>query len=193
MLRIQEKLLEAGYSEDLVRDMLNLRVAAPSTFDILVAALPEADDPLDLEVTARMLTGKWAKAANGAMVDVFEPAARRHEPLWQSAAWAVGNAIDANWSDARFDDLARMVTDPSLGRGRQMIVYGMRKSKRAEAGPIAASLLTDPDVRLHALSVLMKHPVESARSELMAMSEEKGIIGRKARKALANLDAREKE
>lgn len=165
---------------------------------ILIHWLVLVDDPQRANASARALTFRWAREAYDPLVDALPLFTERsrsdsveHPERWANAAWAVGNAIDVLWRDDRFDELAGFVRDPTNGKARQMVLYGMRKSKRPEAADVAASLVEDPEMRLHAISVLMKHPSEQARAGLERLLG-LPVVGVKARKALERLDERTK-
>lgn len=158
-----EELRELGYSVTSASELPRLGVKYSAAVPVLAKWLPRADTPHDVEWIARPLAVPWARREGyDALVDEFPKVASRGES-WRDAAWAIGNALEVVWRDDRFDELAEYVRSRSFGRSRQMIVLGMRKSKRLEAGEVLASLLGDDDVKGHAAQSLAKHPTEAAR------------------------------
>lgn len=93
------------------------------------------------------------------------------------------------WDDAHFDDLVGLARDRSFGRAREMIVLGLSRSKRPEAGGVLTELLDDADVNGHAVKALRKLRVPSARPGLERMlGDKRAWVRKEARRALANLD-----
>lgn len=185
----------AGIDVDHVQDLRSRPDVYRRAVPIVAAWLTRIDDPAEAQWTVRVLASRWAKPAFDTLVDALLLYAARARAGgsdavgWGDAAWAAGNAIEVVWNDSRFDDLAAFVQDGANGAMRQMVVYGMRKSKRPEAPAIATALLADDEVAQHAIAVLLKHPIERARPGLEALLDTPGVRV-KARAVLERMDER---
>ena len=60
-------------------------------------------------------------------------------------------------------DYLRIVSDPTFGRNRQMLVLLLGKLKEESAIPVLIDLLEDEEVRLHAISALGQFKREEFR------------------------------
>ena len=82
-------------------------------------------------------------------------------------------------------DLAR---ERSYGRGREMLVLGLARSKRREAGEVLIDLLDDPDVNGHAVKALRKLKDPRAREGLERMlDDDRSWVRKEAQRTLAVL------
>jgi hypothetical protein len=146
--------------EDLGRFVNDVTYLQPSMFDeraaapVLLELLPTLTDPTLVGAVAAHLRRPWARpGAFGALGDTF----RRWAPLSAGAGWQLGDAL-AN--AARLDDLPvllYLVSDTRYGAARQMIVDSpWRFWSSALVKPALVSLITDPDVALHAMSALRR-------------------------------------
>lgn len=130
----------------------------PMAFDfgrsvpILLRWLPRMANPLVKEVIVRSLTTRFAKpVAAPTLIDEF-----RRTPLEQWALkWAIGNALDVVADQSFVEDLLELVSDPSHGAARDMII---RRLGRARKDPhvvdVLLVLLRQEDVTLPAISAL---------------------------------------
>jgi HEAT repeat protein len=74
------------------------------------------------------------------------------------------------------------------GRARQMIVFGLGRLRDPSAEETALALLTDQDVRLHAIVALGKMKSQRALFELERLIPDKSPgISREARKAITKI------
>jgi HEAT repeat protein len=102
--------------------------------------------------------------------------------------WTIGNALDVAWDDAHFEELASLARDRSYGRAREMVVLGLGRSRRPDAGRVLVELLEDSEVNGHAVEALGKLGVPYARDALERMtSDSRGWVRSAATKALAKL------
>lgn len=58
----------------------------------------------------------------------------------------IGKALEVLWDDTCFDDLVSLAQDRSFGKAREMVVLGLGRSKKPEAGGVLMELLSDPVV-----------------------------------------------
>jgi HEAT repeat protein len=137
----------------------------------------------------------WARdGALGPLVDEFKAIPEPVGPAGQSLRWAIGNALEVLWDDERFFDLLYLARERSYGRAREMVVLGLGRSKRPEAGGILIELLNDPDVSGHAVKALAKLRLQEARPGLEKMlGDDRSWVRRAARKALSDLDLEKRD
>jgi len=103
--------------------------------------------------------------------------------------WVVGNALDVLWDDSRFDDLAELLLDSKYGGDRQMLAWGMGKSRRPEATAVLLEVSEDPEIGGHAVRSLAKLADPQARPALeVALNHKEAWVRNYAKKGLAHLD-----
>lgn len=159
---VRDSLTQAGVegAEDLGRFVNDATYSRPSVFDeraampVLLDLLPTLTDSTLVGAVAGHLRRPWARpTAFGALVDGF----RIWAPQDGDTGWQLGDALA---SAAQPDDLPvllNLVCNARYGTARQMIVdslWRFRKSPLVE--PALVSLITDPDVALHAMSALRR-------------------------------------
>jgi hypothetical protein len=183
---ILAKLVEAGYDVGSLAELRHSGVRYRKSVPIMTAALSEITEQKTLMELVRALSVPWAKPdATGPLVDLFR---RAEDSTGLGLRWAIGNALDVTWDDARFDDLVELARDRAYGRAREMVVLGLGRSKRPEAGDILIGLLDDPDVNGHAVKALAKLKVPRARPGLERMlDDERAWVRKEAQRALAAL------
>lgn len=189
---ILAELAEAGLEAP---DLVTLRKSGtrypePAT-EVLVRWLePTTDDPSLQEKLVRALSVPWArKAALPALLQLFTDAPGGTPPA-DSRRWAIGNALDVLATDAVFDEMAALATDPTHGASRQMIVSWLGKTKkhRDRAVDILLDLLDDPDVSGQAVDALARLKDPRSLDALRAMTDDsRGWVRTKARKTVAAL------
>lgn len=184
---ILARLGQAGYEVASLAELRHSGVRYRKAIPIMTAALSETTETKTLIELVRALSVPWARPeATGSLVDLFR---RVDDSTGLGLRWAVGNALDVTWDDAHFDDLVGLARDRSFGRAREMIVLGLSRSKRPEAGGVLTELLDDADVNGHAVKALRKLRVPSARPGLERMlGDKRAWVRKEARRALANLD-----
>jgi len=183
---IVEKLTDAGYSVRSLAELRHSGVRYRKAIPIMVAALLQTADPKVQMELVRALSVPWAKPdATGPLIEFFQ---RIEDGTGSSLRWAVGNALDVTWDDARFDDLVKLARDRRYGRAREMLVLGFARSERLEAGTFLIELLDDSTVSGHAVKALRKLKVPAARDGLEAMlDDERAWVRKEAKLALAAL------
>jgi HEAT repeat protein len=183
---ILAKLSEVGYEVDSLAELRRSGTRYREAVPILIAALSETAESRTLMELVRALSVPWAKPeATRPLVDLFR---RVEDSTGLGLRWAVGNALDVTWDDARFDDLVELARDRSYGRAREMVVLGFARSKRPEASDVLIALLDDTDVNGHAVKALRKLKVRSARAGLEGMlGDDRAWVRKEAQRALAAL------
>lgn len=187
---ILEQLREVGYEVCSLAGLRHLGVRYRKAVPILIAALPTTSAPATLMELVRALTVPWAKpAATRPMITAFETVPATPGASLNSLRWAVGNALEVVWDDEFFDALVSLACDRAYGRDREMIVLGLGRSKKPEAGSILIELLDDPAVSGHAVKALRKLRAPEARSGLERMlGDDRAWVRKEAQRALAALD-----
>lgn len=183
---ILAELVEAGYDVGSLAELRHSGVRYRKAVPIMTAALSGTADAKTLMELVRALSVPWAKPdATGPLVELFR---RVEDSTGLGLRWAVGNALDVTWDDARFDDLVGLVRDRSYGRAREMVVLGLGRSKRPEAGDVLIELLDDLVVSGHAVKALRKLKVPGARAGLERMlDDDRAWVRKEAQRALAAL------
>lgn len=189
MSGILEDLTAAGYPVESISDLRESRTRYRAAVPILVRWLKRANSTFEEEQIVRALSVPWAKdEAVGPLIDRFR-ALSGDDPQTRLLRWAIGNALEILWDDSRFDDLARLAQDPSFGKAREMVVLGLGRSRKSEAGKLLIELLRDPVVSGHAVKALGKLRLADARPGLESMlSDERAWVRKEARRALLKLD-----
>lgn len=189
-MRIAEELANLGYDVGSVHELRNSGQRYADAIPLLLRALEESEDIREKESLVRALSVPWAKpAALKPLIEEF----KRH-PICDDMQifylrWAIGNAFEVLWDDSYFDELTNLALDSQYGREREMIVLGMGRSKRPEAGDMLIGLLHDPEVNGHAVQALAKLKLPRARPGLERMtSDERAWVRRAAKRGLAKLE-----
>jgi len=185
---ILSRLADLGYVVGSVDELRESGLRYASAVPVLIAALNSSVDRRDQEVLVRALSVPWAAPeALGPLISLFREA---DDASGLGLRWAVGNALEVLWDDSRFDDLVDLCCDRSFGRAREMLVLGLARSKRPEAGEVLIGLLDDGDVNGHAVLALSRLNVAEARQGIESMKHDDRAWVRKAvASALAKLPA----
>lgn len=175
-----------GYDVGSVADLRTSGVRYRDAIPVLLAGLQCAEDRKVKGEIVRALSVPWAKpAATGPLIEEFKQV---EDETGMGLRWTVGNALEVVWDDARFDDLVSLVRDETFGKAREMIVLGLGRSKKPEAGAVLIELLGDPVVSGHAVKALRKLRIPAARPGLERMlDDDRAWVRREARQALAAL------
>lgn len=183
---ILERLAEAGYNVQSLAELRQSGVRYRDAIPTLIAALSETSDAKTQMELARVLSVPWAKPeATGPLIELFR---RVNDSTGLGLRWAVGNALEVTWDDACFEDLVGLARDRAYGRAREMVVLGLARSTRTDAGDVLIELLDDPEVSGHAVKALRKLKLPAAREGLERMLEdERAWVRKEAKGALAAL------
>lgn len=180
---ILAELAAVGISVSSLDELVNSRARYPEAIPILVRWLPVVQERRVRDVLISALGRPWAGlAALDALIAEFTA------PADPTQLWHLGDAISYLWSDSRWDQLVAIATDPANGAAREMIVYGMRRSKRAETVPVLLELLDDRQVSGHATEALVALRDPRALPGLERMTQDdRAWVRKKARQGIARL------
>ncbi len=183
---ILASLREVGYDVGSLAELRHSGVRYRKAVPILVAALPSVSEKKTLMEVVRALSVPWATpVATGPLIELFR---RVEDSTGLGVRWTVGNALDVTWNDDDFDRLVELARDRSYGRSREMLVLGLARSKRPEAGEVLVELLGDAEVSGHAVKALRKLKLPSARPGLERMlDDDRPWVRKEAQRALAAL------
>lgn len=129
----------------------------------------------------RSLTGQDSARGEGARVLVDEFRRLPNTDEWQSAKWAISDAL-ATLADASLaDDLLELLRDRRHGGARQRLCDALARTKDERAPDALIELLDEPDLAGHAISALRRFGpkawlphLERARPALVRLSEDRG-------------------
>ena len=139
---ILASLREVGYEVGSLAELRHSGLRYRKAIPILITALPHVAEKKTLMEVVRALSVPWAMpAATRPLIELFR---RADDPTGLGVRWAVGAALDVAWNDDEFDDLVELARDRSYGRSREMVVLGLARSKRPEAGEVLVELLENP-------------------------------------------------
>ena len=154
---------------DLLQALAEVGAPVQSVWDWVNGATPAAAIPVLIdwlgrigpehlrlrEGIVRALTTRAARPA--AAVTVAAEMKRQAEfgAGW-TTLWAYGNALAVVGDDTTYDQLAALVTDRSLGRGREMLPAAMAEMRSAGATDVLIGLLRDPEIGGHAAVALAR-------------------------------------
>ena len=183
---VLEALAAVGYDVESIADLRTSGVRYRDAIPVLLSGLQRSGDQKVKEEIVRALSVPWAKpAATGLLIEEFKQV---EDETGLGLRWTVGNALEVVWDDARFDDLVSLARDATFGRAREMVVLGLRRSKKPEAGAVLIELLADPLVSGHAVTALRKLRIPEARPGLERMlGDDRAWVRNEAKRALAAL------
>ena len=181
-----EALAAVGYDVESIADLRTSGVRYRDAIPVLLSGLQRSGDQKVKEEIVRALSVPWAKpAATGLLIEEFKQV---EDETGLGLRWTVGNALEVVWDDAWFDDLVSLARDATFGRAREMVVLGLRRSKKPEAGAVLIELLDDPVVSGHAVTALRKLRIPEARPGLERMlGDDRAWVRNEAKRALAAL------
>jgi len=184
-----EDLASAGFVVGSVTELRTSGVRYRDAVPVLLRWLPRAESSAEKEEIVRALSVPWARAeALGPLIEEFRAAPVPGTPKQELLRWAVGNGIEVLWDDAQFDELVELARDRRFGKAREMVVLGLARSNRPEAGEVLVELLDDPVVNGHAVKALGKLSVPQAREGLERMAgDRRAWVRRDAQRALSKL------
>jgi hypothetical protein len=184
-----QDLASAGFVVDSVSELRASGTRYRDAIPVLVRWLPRVGSPAEKEQIVRALSVPWARVgAIGPLIEEFRAPPVPGEPRRELLRWAVGNALEVLWDDTRFDDLVELARDQRFGKAREMVVLGLGRSARPEAGEILIELLDDPVVNGHAVKALGKLRVPQARNGLERMvGDSRSWVRKEAQRALSKL------
>jgi HEAT repeat protein len=187
-----------GYPVHSLFELINSKIRYRTAIPVLLKWLEVVNGRYNRKSVVAALGRPWAgiEALDG-LIRAFQIESGS-EGWIEIDRWEVGDAIAYLWTDQRYDELVSLACDPRYGEARQMIVYGMRKSKRSSTVDVLLELLDDPDVSLHATEALAalvkKSDDERIRLGLVRMArDERQWIREAAIRGLYGLESTEPE
>ena len=183
-----EELADVGYPVASVADLRSSGGRYRAAVPVLLRWLDRSEDIFEKEEIVRALSVPWARGeALGPLIELFRSVSFGGHEL-QLLRWAVGNALEVLCDDSRFEELVELARDESYGKAREMVVLGLGRSKKPEAGGVAIELLEDPVVSGHAVKALRRLKDPQARNGLQRMlDDERAWVRKEAQRALAAL------
>lgn len=183
-----EDLADVGYQVESVADLRSSGVRYRAAVPVLLRWLDRSEDTFQKEEIVRALSVPWARdEALEPLIELFRsfpPNGQEQELL----RWAIGNALEVLWDDLRFDELVALAREESFGKAREMVVLGLGRSKKPEAGAVLIEFLDDPVVSGHAVKALRKLKIPAARTGLERMlDDDRAWVRKEAQRALAAL------
>lgn len=208
------ELAELGYEVDTLDDLRHLGKPWRSAIPVLLRWLTRIDDPNVKENIVRCLSVPWVgNKATGELIWEFKKYApidpehaedisnlssaafikhlgtiKRRDPS-ASLAWAIGNALSIVDVKGFEKQIVEVCRNPKYGIARQMMVLGLgRLRQHPEAEETAIELLSDEDVKLHAIVALGKVKSKRALFELeKLLADKRAAIRKEARKAITKI------
>lgn len=186
-------LREAGVPVSDVWELVNARVQYQAAIPVLIDWLRDFDARVRgpgrsgvREGLVRALTVPAARpAAAPVLIGEFKKASDYSDT---GLGWVIGNALSVVAGDSVFGQIAELAADRRYGRARQMIVWGLGRSKHPGAVPLLIGLLDDPDVVAHAVMALGKLKPTGVRPPVERLLDHpQALVRREAKKALARL------
>lgn len=182
---ILDDLLRIGYK---VADLAALRShkdAWKASVPILLHWLPSVTHLNVKEEIIRLLGTPWTgNRATKYLIEEFRKTALEHPHY----AWAIGNTlstVDVKGFEKEIISLAR---HSQYGIARQMLVMGLHRLHNSEAAEAALDLLSDEDVKVHAIIALGKMKSKRALFHLeKLLTDKKPLIRKEARKAITKI------
>lgn len=186
---ILRDLESVGVSASSVSGLRTSGVRYRAAIPVLLTWLDRVDDPRLKDQVVRTLTVPWAGPdARLRLLREFREPGPQEDPTGTGLRWTVGNALEVLFDDDCYDEYARVVVDPAFGRGREMIVLALGRSKRPEAAGLLASLVADPTIGGHAIQALSRVATPAERAALESgLQDPRAWVRAAARRGLARL------
>jgi hypothetical protein len=181
--------LPIGDLWELVNAKAQFKAAIPVLIDWLYNVERRVPGPGQARVREGLVRALSVPAARPSAAPVLiEEFRKASDPSETGLGWVVGNALSVVADDSVFDEIAALAQDTGYGKARQMIVFGLGRSKDPRAVPLLVGLLGDEDVAAQAVMALgrLRPPgVRPAVERLLA--HPRALVRREAKKALARL------
>lgn len=183
---VLRELAVVGYEFESLADLRTSGVRYREAIPVLLSGLASGADRKVKGEIVRALTVPWAKpAATRTLTEQFREV---EDETGMGLRWSIGNALEVVWDDSCFDDLVGLAQAVEFGKAREMVVLGLARSKRSEAGEVLIELLDDSVVNGHAVKALRKLKVPAAWAGLEQMlSDDRAWVRKEAQRALAAL------
>lgn len=195
---VREALADHGVAggDELGRVVSTTRCVRPSALDeraampIFIELLPQVSDPQVVAVLASHLRRRWARPqAFGNLHAAFE----RWAIIEPTTGWHIGDALATTATTGELPILLRIATATEYGTARQMVVHCLwRFNASSEVETTLVSLISDPDVALHAMFALRRAiGAEAALPHLRRVHDEhwNDLVGATAKHQIRGAEA----
>ena len=190
-IKVVEALRAAGVRVDDVWDLANRSSVCREAIPVLLDQLTQVSDFKVKEGIVRALAGKEARRAEVFPYLLQELKELAPKPGSKYLSWAIGNTLSviAEPSDRKeFGKLVNLLNDRRLGTGRQMLTEALAKIKHPDAAQALIELLSDEDIKGHAIFALgeLRAP-EAANYIEPFLKSENAWLRKEARRALSKI------
>jgi len=188
-------LVAAGVSVQDIWDVVNSPKQYPEAIPVLMRWLenleewsePPEREKLEEAIVRSLTVPAARKVAAPLLIRRF-----RETPYTETNRWVIGNALGVVADPSSWEEIARLIIDPTYGTARQMIVYGLGKWKNPRVVPVLIRLLDDPDVSGHAAHALGLLRAKEAQRKLIELASRGSPFQRReARAALRRVSSAE--
>lgn len=174
-------------------EMVNARAQCKAAIPVLIDWLRDADarirSPGGTQVREGLVRALTVPAARPTAAAVLiEEFRKESDPGGTGLGWVIGNALSVVADDSVFDQIAELARDRRYGMARQMIVWGLCRSRHPDAVPLLLDLLDDHDVAAHAVIALGRLRPPGVRPSVEPLLDHpQPLVRREAKKALDRL------
>ena len=187
-----EDLESVGIKIQDLSDLVNMKGTYPAAIPVLldwlakIETVPAQDRGKLREMLVRSLSVPKARGVAGPqLVDEFRQV---EDPTGLGARWVIANALSVVADESIFDDLVELASDPSYGRGREMLMLAIAQTKDARAVQALVRMLDDNDLSGHAIAALGKLRAREARPEIERfLAHPEPWVRTEAKRALARM------
>lgn len=166
--------------DDPVEILVNMPVDAAPYADILLKYAQRLTDPKEIQFVARTMMQKQGfRHAVPWLLSLFEN--YPGNGLNKSDLWAIGYAIYTIDNEDQYSDVIKLCKKKKYGRGRQMLMGTLARSKRKAAYDLLLKLLHDPWLRGHAIEAVGRFGNPDAIPLLERLEVKKGLYEYKAK------------
>lgn len=183
---ILDDLAKIGFEVESLSALRNPKRSWEPTIPILLHWLPLVNHQDVRESIIRCLSVPWTgNRATAYLIEEF----RRTAAETNDYAWTIGNALSIVDVKGFEKEIINLCRNSKYGRARQMIIMGLHRLRNPEAEEVALDLLSDPEVKLHAIIALGKMKSKRALFQLEKLLVDKqAVIRKEARKAITKIN-----
>lgn len=133
-------------------------------------------------------TDDMSRMSETQFVEHIKRRIERNDPS-SSVAWTIANALSIVDVKGFEKEIIKLCRKREYGIARQMIVMALHRLHDPEAEEVALDLLSDPDVRLHAIIALGKMKSKRALFQIeKLLADKQAVIRKEARKAITKIN-----
>jgi len=138
---VVKALKDVGLNVESCWDLLDTRSKYTDAIPVLLEHLNKEYPDAIKEGIVRALAIPEARAGRSTILDLFN---KTSDSTHRSLKVALAVAIVATTTDSNIDEVMNLITDPSHGESRVMLLRALRKSKNMKAKEILEELRDDP-------------------------------------------------